>query len=106
MTEYLFESEDRKLIEVLAKDCKSVLASYDDQALAYLLADKRLQDYKESLDKKEVSDSNAWGTSVWIIERNRVNQAKLAELAELPIFEQQLAAHYCHILALAIKDTA
>ncbi|RBW46136.1 glutamate synthase large subunit [Psychromonas sp. B3M02] len=103
VTEYLFESEDRKLIEVLAKDCKSVLASYDDQALAYLLADKRLQDYKESLDKKEVSDSNAWGTSVWIIERNRVNQAKLAEL---PIFEQQLAAHYCHILALAIKDTA
>ncbi|MEL0628279.1 glutamate synthase-related protein [Psychromonas aquatilis] len=103
VTEYLFESEDRKLIEVLAKDCKSVLASYDDQALAYLLADKRLKDYKESLDKKEVSDSNAWGTSVWIIERNRVNQAKLAEL---PIFEQQLAAHYCHILALAIKDTA
>jgi len=103
ITEYLFESEDRKLIEVLAKDCKSVLASYDDRALSYLLANKRLQDYKDSLNKKEVSDSNAWGTSVWIIERNRVNQAKLAEL---PVFEQQLAAHYCHILALAIKDTA
>ena len=103
MTEYLFETEDRKLTEVLAKDCKSVLASYEDKALACLLANKRLQDYKDSLNKREVWDSKAWGTSVWIIERDRVNQA---EIAKLPLFEQQLAAHYCHILALAIKDEA
>jgi glutamate synthase (NADPH/NADH) large chain len=101
ITEYLFESEDRKLVEELIKDCKSVLASYEDEALACLLANKRLQDYKDSLNKRDVWDSNAWGTSVWIIERDRVNQATLAEL---PLFEQQLAAHYCHILALAIKD--
>jgi len=103
VTEYFFESEDRKLMEVLAKDCKSVLASYEDKALACLLANKRLQDYKDSLNKREVWDSKAWGTSVWIIERGRVNQA---ELAELPVFEEQLASHYCHILALAIKDQA
>lgn len=103
VTEYLFESEDRKLIEVLAKDCKSVFASYEDNGLACLLAKKRLQDYKDSLNKREIWDSKAWGTSVWIIERDRVNKAALAEL---PLFEQQLAAHYCHILALAIKDVA
>lgn len=103
VTEYFFESEDRKLMEVLAKDCKSVLAGYEDKALACLLANKRLQDYKDSLNKREVWDSKAWGTSVWIIERARVNQA---ELAELPVFEEQLASHYCHVLALAIKDQA
>lgn len=101
ITEYLFESEDRKLIEQLVKDCKSVLASYEDTALACFLADKRLQDYKDSLNKREVWDSKAWGTSVWIIEQDRVNQVALAELA---LFEQQLAGHYCHILALAVKD--
>jgi len=103
MTRYLFESEDRKLIESLAKDAKSVLATYNDEALASLIASKRIQDYKDSLNKREVWDSSAWGTSVWIIERDRINQA---ELLNYPNFEQQLAAHYCHILAIVIKDAA
>jgi len=103
VTEYLFKSEDRKLAEIITKDCKSILASYEDVGLAYLLADKRLQDYKDSLNKREVWDTRAWGTSVWIIERDRVNQKNRVGL---PVFEQQLAAHYCHILALAIKDQA
>ncbi len=103
MTRYLFESEDRKLIETLVKDCKSVLASYSDEALASLVANKRLDDYKESLNKREVWDSLAWGTSAWIIERDRINRA---ELIKHPNFEQQLAAHYCHVLAMIIKDEA
>ena len=103
MTRYLFESEDRKLIESLAKDAKSVLATYDDEALASLIASKRIQDYKDSLNKREVWDSCAWGTSVWIIERDRANQA---ELLNYPNFEQQLAAHYCHVLAIVVKAAA
>ena len=103
MTRYLIESEDRKLIETLTKDCKAVLAAYSDEALASLLANKRLQDYKDSLNKREVWDSLAWGTTVWIIERDRINQAELSKYAN---FEQQLAAHYCHVLAIAIKEAA
>jgi glutamate synthase (NADPH/NADH) large chain len=103
MTRYLFESEDRKLIESLAKDAKAVLATYNDEALASLVASKRIQDYKDSLNKREVWDSCAWGTSAWIIERDRINQA---ELLNYPNFEQQLAAHYCHILANVIKAAA
>jgi glutamate synthase (NADPH/NADH) large chain len=103
MTRYLFETEDRKLIESLAKDAKSVLATYNDEALASLIASKRIQDYKDSLNKREVWDSSAWGTSAWIIERDRINQA---ELLNYPNFEQQLAAHYCHLLAIVIKDAA
>ncbi|MEW6992731.1 glutamate synthase-related protein [Colwelliaceae bacterium MEBiC 14330] len=103
MTRYLFESEDRKLVESLAKDAKSVLATYNDEALASLVASKRIQDYKDSLNKREVWDSCAWGTSAWIIERDRINQA---ELLNYPNFEQQLAAHYCHLLAIVIKEAA
>ncbi len=103
MTRYLFESEDRKLVESLAKDAKSVLATYNDEALASLIASKRIQDYKDSLNKREVWDSCAWGTSAWIIERDRINQA---ELLNYPDFEQQLAAHYCHLLAIVIKEAA
>ena len=103
MTRYLIESEDRKLIETLTKDCKAVLAAYSDEALASLLANKRLQDYKDSFNKREVWDSLAWGTTVWIIERDRINQAELSKYAN---FEQQLAAHYCHVLAIAIKEAA
>ncbi len=103
MTRYLFESEDRKLVESLAKDAKSVLATYNDEALASLIASKRIQDYKDSLNKREVWDSCAWGTSAWIIERDRINQA---ELLNYPNFEQQLAAHYCHLLAIVIKEAA
>ena len=103
MTRYLFESEDKKLLESLTKDCKSVLATYHDQALASLLASKRIQDYKDSLNKREVWDSLAWGTTAWIIECDRINQA---ELIKYPNFEQQLAAHYCHVLAMVIKEAA
>jgi glutamate synthase (NADPH/NADH) large chain len=103
VTRYLFESQDRKLVETLVKDYKSVLSDFEDEALAALLAKKRLQDYKDSLRLREVWDSRAWGTSVWIIERDRVNQK---ELTQYPSFNQQLAAHFCQVLSLAMKDAA
>ncbi len=102
VTRYLLDSEDRKLMDVLAKDNKSVLATYENDGLASLLAAKRLQDYKDSLNMREVWDTRAWGTSVWIIERDRQNNKQLAQHAN---FEHQLAAHYCHILAEAISST-
>ncbi len=103
MSKYLIETLDRKLLEVLIKDAKEVLASYEDEALACLLAQKRVQDYKDSLNMREVWDTRAWGTSVWIIERDRlINE----ELLQYRPYEQLLATHYCHVLVHAMRVAA
>ncbi|AFJ01753.1 Glutamate synthase (NADPH) large chain [Methylophaga frappieri] len=100
---HLVETQDRKLLEVLFKDLKEALAGYSDEALAALLADKRVRDYKESLTLREIWDSRAWGTSVWIIARDRANQA---ELGTFPRLEEQLASHYSHVLAQVVRKAA
>lgn len=100
---HLIQSEDRKLLETLFKDLKEALAGYSDEALAALLADKRVRDYKESLKRREVWDTRAWGTTVWIIARDRANQA---ELQMFPSLEEQLASHFSHMLAQVMRDAA
>ncbi len=96
MARHLIESEDRKLLELLFKDVKAALADYPDEALAALLADKRVRDYKESFERREVWDTRAWGTTVWIIERDRANTT---EMGESPALEQKLATQYTRLLA-------
>ena len=103
VTRHLFDSEDRKLVEVLIKDCKAVLASYENEGLQALLATKRLQDYKDALSAREVCDTRAYATSVWVMIREQENRAELAQRSS---FKQQLAAHYCHVLTAAIKSAA
>ena len=93
---HLLVSEDRKLLEQLFKDVKEALCEYSDEALAALLADKRVRDYKESLSKREVWDTRAWGTAVWIMARDHDNHR---ELAEFPALEQALASVYANVLA-------
>lgn len=100
---HLIESEDRKLLEQLFKDVKEALADYSDEALASLLADKRVRDYKESLAMREVWDIRAWGTSVWIIERDRDNHR---ELDNYPSFEQAVATQYTKVLADVMVNAA
>lgn len=99
LAKYLVTSEDRKLMELLFKDVKQALSVYSDEALAALLADKRVRDYKESLALREVWDTRAWGTSAWIVARDRANRA---ELAAFPALETSLAEHYMTVLAEAI----
>ena len=100
---YLIEVEDKKLVDLLVKDIKEVLASYSDDALASLLADKRVRDYKESLSLREVWDTRAWGTSVWIIDCDRRN---LNELKNHVPLEEALAQHYTQLLAEVMRDAA
>ena len=99
----LIETEDRKLLDQLFKDVKEALKDYSDQALASLLADKRVRDYKESLILREVADIRAWGTSVWIILRDRDNHQ---ELKNYPMLEESLASHYTQVLAEAMSQAA
>ncbi|MBQ4837263.1 glutamate synthase-related protein [Pseudoalteromonas luteoviolacea] len=100
---YLFETLDHKLIDALAKDAKEALASYDDQALSCLLALKRVQDYKDALSLREVCDSHALGTSVWIIHRDRAVQKALLKYRSV---DELLATHYCYVLSEAVKTAA
>ena len=103
MARHLIVSEDRKLLEQLFKDIKQALADFSDDALAALLADKRVRDYKESLALREVWDTRALSTSVWIMARDRENRQ---ELADYPALEQALAAIYVDVLATAMVGAA
>ncbi|KZY62778.1 hypothetical protein A3738_21060 [Oleiphilus sp. HI0066] len=103
MVRHLIESEDRKLVEQIHKDLKASFEAYSNEALAALLADKRVRDYKESLMLREVWDTRAWGTTVWIIERDRQNKA---ELAEFPPLEEALARHYLQTIASVMQQAA
>ena len=100
---YLVTTLDRKLQETLVKDTKEALASYESDALSCLLAQKRVQDYKDALERREVWDSNAFGTSVWILHRDNCVQEALRQHRP---FEQLLATHFCHVLVEAIRATA
>jgi len=103
VTRYLFDSEDRRLTDVLIKDNKVVLSHYNEQALAALLAKKRLQDYKDALTQREMWDNRIWSTYAWIIDCDRdIRQALQAH----PVFDEQLASHYCQVLAAAMQHAA
>ncbi|KZN40936.1 glutamate synthase-related protein [Pseudoalteromonas luteoviolacea] len=98
--QYLFDTLDHKLSETLAKDAKEALASFDDDALSCLVAQKRVQDYKDALSLREVWDTYALGTSVWIIHRDQQVKRALEQYRDL---EELLATHYCHVLSEAVK---
>ncbi|PIE47268.1 MAG: glutamate synthase large subunit [Gammaproteobacteria bacterium] len=87
----LLRTQERKLMDNLYKDVREAIADYSDNALASLLANKRVEDYKEARSKREVTESKAYGTEVWIDECDHVNAKELAEFESL---EQQLAVHY------------
>ncbi|MBS9779114.1 MAG: hypothetical protein KGV51_00670, partial [Moraxellaceae bacterium] len=91
----LLRTEERKLMDVLYKDVREAIADYSDEALASLLANKRVEDYKEARRKREVTQSKAYGTEVWIAECDRINHAEMAEFESL---EQQLSVHYVKVI--------
>jgi len=90
----LIVTEDKKFMDSLYKDMKEALVDYSDEALAHLLANKRVEDYKEANSMREVADTNALGSTVWIIECDRVNRKHLENYNSL---EEQLATHYLSV---------
>ncbi len=97
----LLRTEERKLMDVLYKDVREAIADYSDEALASLLANKRVEDYKEARSKREVTQSKAYGTEIWIAECDRVNHAEMAEFESL---EQQLAVHYLKVILAKMAE--
>jgi len=96
----LFEHRDKKLLDAISKDVKEAVSNYKDEELAVLLADKRVQDYKSSLARRDVWDTHSRGTTVWILAR----EADISQqLQSIELINQRMATLYCHAFADVIR---
>lgn len=78
----------RKLHEALVKHTREAYSNYSDEQLACLLASKRLNDYKTALINRDVQSIYSIGSTAWIIEQDKLNNAALAGI---PSIEEYLA---------------
>ncbi|NOR81093.1 MAG: hypothetical protein GQ529_09735 [Methyloprofundus sp.] len=85
----LITTKARKLQDVLVKETREAYANYDDIQLAALLANKRLNDYKQALIMRDVQSIYSIGSTNWIIEQTEVNTQTLADI---PCVDEYLAA--------------
>jgi glutamate synthase (NADPH/NADH) large chain len=79
----------RKLQDALVKTTREAYSSYNDDEIAALLANKRLDDYKTALINRSVQSINSMGSTVWIIEQSHANRAALANITPV---EKHLAS--------------
>ncbi len=84
----LILTEDFQLMASLAKHAASALSSYSDEELAALVANKRLEDFKRSLEMRNVLSMDTPGTYGWIIRQSRRNEETLGTI---PSFETLFA---------------
>ena len=89
-TRYLIDNKPRKLQDALVKENREAYSNYSDEQLADLLAEKRLNDYKQALILRDVQSIYSIGSTAWIIEQDAINRQALADL--IPV-EKHLAAH-------------
>ena len=86
----LITERPRKLQDALLKNTREAYSAYNDEQLASLLANKRLNDYKTALIKRDVQSIYSIGSTAWIIEQDKINRAALSGL---PSVEEHLARH-------------
>ncbi len=97
----LFSVKDKKLLDVVSKDIKEALSKYNDDELAILLANKRIQDYKNALEKRDVWDCHLRATSVWLMVRqNEIDK----QLVDIDSIAMRTATLYCHLFADKIRE--
>ncbi len=70
----------RKLQDALVKETRGAYANYNDAQLATLLANKRLNDYKQALMMRDVQSIYSIGSTNWIIEQTGKNTHALADI--------------------------
>ncbi|MBE0434512.1 MAG: glutamate synthase large subunit [Methylomicrobium sp.] len=84
----LIESRPRKIQDALVKETREAYSNYSDDQLSWLLANKRLADYKTALANRDVQSIYSIGSTAWIIEQDAINREALAGI---PGVEQYLA---------------
>jgi len=85
----LIESRPRKIQDALVKNTREAYSNYSDEQLTWLLADKRLNDYKTALARRDVQSFYSIGSTAWIIEQDSINRQALAGI---PGVEEYLAS--------------
>ncbi|RLA16424.1 MAG: hypothetical protein DRQ62_16270, partial [Gammaproteobacteria bacterium] len=81
-------------------------ATYDDTQLATLLANKRLNDYKQALIMRDVQNIYSIGSTNWIIEQSEINRLALVDI---PVVDEYLAALNSQVVIqdmIKIKEAA
>ena len=84
----LILTEDFILMASLAKHASAALSTYSDEELAALVANKRLEDFKRSLEMRNVLSMDSPSTYGWIIHQSRRNEVVLGSI---PSFETLFA---------------
>ncbi len=82
-------TEDFALVQHLVKYSKEILAGYDDEQLAALIAAKRVDDYKQALSLRNVLAMDSPATYGWILFQDNKNRDKLGSL---PNFDELFAS--------------
>jgi len=80
----------RKLQDALVKNTREAYSAYNDEQLAFLLAQKRLTDYKTALMNRDVQSIYSIGSTAWIMAQDKINRQALKNLTQV---EQHLASH-------------
>ena len=84
----LIENRPRKIQDALVKNTREAFSNYSDEQLTWLLASKRLSDYKTALARRDVQSIYSIGSTAWIIEQDKINRQALAGI---PGIEEYLA---------------
>ncbi|NLG55595.1 MAG: glutamate synthase large subunit, partial [Rhodococcus sp.] len=98
----LLLTEDFFLTQKLLRYAREALSGYSDEALAVMVASKRVGDYKESLRRRDVKSMDSPGTYGWILHQDNKNQEKIGRL---PGFEELFAQHALPDIAASAART-
>ena len=81
----LILTEDFELISQLTKLSKDAVSKYNDKQLSVLIANKRINDFKNALKLRNVLSMDSPGTYGWILHQQRCNQKIISNM---PTYEE------------------
>lgn len=95
----LLMTEDFALISQLQRHARAAIDNYSDQQLSYLIAAKRMSDYKAALTRRTIRSMDSPATYGWIMYQDARNRQVLGRL---PDYEELFARAAMPDLAAAI----
>ncbi|EYR81275.1 glutamate synthase-related protein [Shinella sp. 838] len=84
----LLLTEDFSLMQKLARYARAAVADHDDEALAVMVAAKRLDDYRQALKGRNTRAIDSPGTYGWILHQSARN---IERIGRIPSFEELFA---------------
>ena len=80
MVKNLILTEDFKLMSKLLKHSRDAISHYNDKELAVLISNKRLNDFKKSLQLRNVMSVDSLSTYGWILYQQRKNNDAIKKI--------------------------